>query len=115
MLKDDPPEQLIAAIRTIAGGEALLSPAVTRRVIRQFTRRPRPTPPPGLDELTAREMDVFRLIARGHSNAEIGAELSLADTTVKTHVTERAAQARTSATGSRPSCSRTRPGSSKSG
>ncbi len=87
VLKDDPPEQLIAAIRTIAGGEALLSPAVTRRVIRQFTRRPRPTPPPGLDELTAREMDVFRLIARGHSNAEIGAELSLADTTVKTHVT----------------------------
>ena len=88
VLKDDPPEQLIAAIRTIAGGEALLSPAVTSRVIRQFTRRPRPSPPPGLEELTAREMDVFRLIARGHSNAEIGAQLSITDTTVKTHVTK---------------------------
>jgi len=87
VLKDDPPEQLIAAIRTIAGGEALLSPAVTRRVIRQFARRPRPTAPAGFEELTARETDVFRLIARGYSNAEIGAELSLADTTVKTHVT----------------------------
>ena len=87
VLKDDPPEQLIAAIRTIAGGDALLSPAVTRRVIRQFARRPRPAPPAGLEELTARETDVFRLIARGYSNAEIGAELSLADTTVKTHVT----------------------------
>jgi DNA-binding NarL/FixJ family response regulator len=87
VLKDDPPEQLIAAIRTIAGGEALLSPAVTRRVIRQFARRPRPAAPAGFEELTARETEVFRLIARGYSNAEIGAELSLADTTVKTHVT----------------------------
>src|SRR3954462_13632760 len=62
VLKDDPPEQLIAAIRTVAGGDALLSPAVTRRVIRQFTRISRSTPPTEFDELTARERDVLRLI-----------------------------------------------------
>jgi DNA-binding NarL/FixJ family response regulator len=87
VLKDDPPEQLIAAIRTVAAGEALLSPAVTRRVIRQFTRLPRPSKPEGLDELTERELEVFRLIARGLSNAEIAAELFITDTTVKTHIT----------------------------
>ena len=65
VLKDDPPEQLIAAIRTVAGGDALLSPAITKRVIRQFTRIPRPAPPAALAELTAREHDVFRLIALG--------------------------------------------------
>jgi DNA-binding NarL/FixJ family response regulator len=87
VLKDDPPEQLIAAIRTVAAGEALLSPAVTKRVISQFTRAPRPAPPPGLDELTERELEVFRLIASGLSNAEIGETLFISDTTVKTHVT----------------------------
>jgi DNA-binding NarL/FixJ family response regulator len=87
VLKDDPPEQLLAAIRTVAGGDALLSPAITKRVIKQFTRIPQPTPPKQLDDLTERELDVFRLIARGHSNAEIGQELYISDTTVKTHIT----------------------------
>ena len=87
VLKDDPPEQLLAAIRTVAGGDALLSPAVTKRVIKQFTRIPRPAPPRQLGELTERELDVFRLIARGLSNAEIGQELYISDTTVKTHIT----------------------------
>ena len=87
VLKDDPPEQLIAAVRTVAGGEALLSPAITRRVIRQFTRMPRHAPPKELDDLTERELDVLRLISRGLSNAEIGQELFISDTTVKTHIT----------------------------
>ena len=87
VLKDDPPEQLLAAIRTVAGGDALLSPAITKRVIKQFTRTTRPTPAPQLAELTERELDVFRLIARGLSNAEIGQELYISDTTVKTHIT----------------------------
>jgi len=87
VLKDDPPEQLIAAIRTVAAGDALLSPAVTKRVISKFTRAPRPAPPAGLDELTERELEVFRLIASGLSNAEIGETLFISDTTVKTHVT----------------------------
>ena len=87
VLKDDPPEQLLAAIRTVAGGNALLSPTITKRVIKQFTRVPRPTPAPQLAELTERELDVFRLIARGLSNAEIGDRLFISGTTVKTHVT----------------------------
>jgi DNA-binding NarL/FixJ family response regulator len=86
-LKDDPPEQLLAAIRTVAAGDALLSPSITRRVIRQFTERHRRPPPPSVTSLTEREMDVFRLISRRMSNAEIGRELFIGDTTVKTHVT----------------------------
>jgi DNA-binding NarL/FixJ family response regulator len=87
VLKDDPPEQLIAAIRTIAAGDALLSPAITKRVIRQFTRIPRPAPPKALGELTAREQEILRLIASGLSNGEIAQQLYISDTTVKTHVT----------------------------
>src|SRR5687768_15969485 len=87
VLKDDPPEQLIAAVRTVAAGDALLSPTITKRVIKQFTRIPRHAPPKEIDELTAREREVFHLIAAGHSNAEIAQELYISDTTVKTHVT----------------------------
>jgi DNA-binding NarL/FixJ family response regulator len=87
VLKDDPPEQLLAAIRIVAGGEALLSPAITKRVIEKFTRIPHPQPPKELGELTERELDVLRLIARGLSNAEIGQELYISDATVKTHIT----------------------------
>ena len=87
VLKDDPPEQLLGAIRIVAGGDALLSPGITKRVIERFTRMPQPTPPAELDELTERELDVFRLISRGLSNAEIGQELYISEATVKTHIT----------------------------
>ena len=87
VLKDDPPEQLLAAIRTVAAGDALLSPTVTKRVIAQFSRLPRPSPPQAFDELTAREREIFRLIANGYSNTEIAKELYIGETTVKTHVT----------------------------
>jgi DNA-binding NarL/FixJ family response regulator len=88
LLKDSPPEQLVSAIRIVAGGEALLAPSVTSRLIDAFarTRARRQAPPPGLDELTARELEVFGLVARGLSNAEIAAALVVGDTTVKTHV-----------------------------
>lgn len=87
VLKDDPPEQLIAAVRTVAAGDALLSPAVTKRVIKQFVRVPRPAPPRELEELTDREREILQLIAAGLSNAEIGERLYIGETTVKTHVT----------------------------
>ena len=87
VLKDDPPEQLIAAVHTIAAGDALLSPAVTKRVIQHFTRLNRHAPPRVFESLTTRELDVYRLITRGLSTAEIGRELFISETTVKTHVT----------------------------
>lgn len=87
VLKDNPPEQLISAIRVVAAGEALLSPSVTQRVINHFTRRPKIAPPSGFKDLTERELEVLRLVARGFSNAEIGTELYIGDTTVKTHIT----------------------------
>ncbi|HEV2786181.1 MAG TPA: response regulator transcription factor [Solirubrobacteraceae bacterium] len=87
VLKDDPPEQLLAAVRTVAAGEALLSPEVTKRVIKQFGRLPRPSTPQGFDELTAREQEIFRLIAGGLSNAEIAEALVITDSTVKSHIT----------------------------
>jgi len=87
VLKDDTPEQLIAAIRTVADGAALLSPTITKRVIQKFARTPRPAPPKELDELSEREQEVFRLMAQGLSNGEIAQELYISETTVKTHVT----------------------------
>jgi DNA-binding NarL/FixJ family response regulator len=88
LLKDVPPEQLAAGIRVVAQGEALLAPSITRRLIQEFAAASPtpPTPPPGLSELTARELEVFRCVARGLSNAEIAAELIVSETTVKTHV-----------------------------
>ena len=85
VLKDDPPEQLLAAIRTVADGAALLSPAVTKRVIRQFTRIPRPTPPKEFHELTAREQEVLARIADGKTSKAIAAELGIALRTVNSH------------------------------
>ena len=87
VLKDDSPEQLIGAIRTVAAGDALLSPTITKRVIEKFARMPRPAPPKELDQLSEREREVFRLMARGMSNGEIAGELYISETTVKTHVT----------------------------
>ena len=88
LLKDSPPEDLVRAVRVVASGEALLAPSITRRLIEEFARRPpeaRPTPP-DLDGLTGREMEVLNMMAKGLSNSEIAARLSVGDTTVKTHV-----------------------------
>ena len=89
LLKDVRPEQLADAVRTVAAGDALLAPAITRRLIEQFVRRPPPgaAKAPELERLTDRELDVLVLIARGLSNSEIAAALFLTEATVKTHLT----------------------------
>ena len=89
LLKDVPPEQLVAGIRAVASGESLLAPSVTRRLIQEFVRRPPNavrTPPQELASLTAREVEVLRMMAQGRSNAEIATEVFVSETTVKTHV-----------------------------
>lgn len=88
LLKDAKREQLAAAVRTIAAGESLLAPAITRRLIEDFCKRPPPTAglPDAVSHLSERELEVLRLLARGLSNTEIAAQLYLGDTTIKSHV-----------------------------
>jgi DNA-binding NarL/FixJ family response regulator len=87
LLKDTRREDLIHAIRTVAAGDALLHPMLTRRLLERFTRAPRlASQGQGLPELTARENDVLRLVARGHTNTEVAAELFVSESTVKTHL-----------------------------
>jgi DNA-binding NarL/FixJ family response regulator len=88
LLKDTPPEQLCWAVRNVAAGNALIDPTVTRRLVLRFAAAARVTDatPDRLKELTARELDVLRLIARGRSNAEIAADLVIEESTVKSHV-----------------------------
>jgi DNA-binding NarL/FixJ family response regulator len=88
LLKDVPPEDLVTAVRTIHRGDSLLAPSITRRLIQEFARRPQPGHVPSeVEELTEREREVLRLIARGLANGEIARQLVLGETTVKTHVT----------------------------
>jgi DNA-binding NarL/FixJ family response regulator len=89
LLKDTPADRLLDAVRVAAAGEALIAPSITRRLIADFARASRPPAdgvPPALAELTAREIEVLRLVARGLSNAEIANELVLGENTIKTHV-----------------------------
>ena len=87
LLKDARRDQLVHAIRTVATGDALLAPALVRRLVEDFCRRPPPGgPPPAVAELTQRELEVLRLVARGLSNREIAKELFLGEATVKTHL-----------------------------
>ena len=95
LLKDVDPSELVHAVRVVARGDALLAPAITRRLITQYVHRPAPTTgsPAALAALTDRELDVLRLIARGLTNAEIAAELYLSPATIKTHVARLLAKA----------------------
>lgn len=88
LLKTTPPRQLVAAIEAVAAGDTLLSPEITRRLLEEYVRGPAPGAgrPPVLEDLTDREVDVLRLIAHGHSNAEIAALLYVSEPTVKTHI-----------------------------
>jgi DNA-binding NarL/FixJ family response regulator len=86
LLKDMPGPQLVAGLRAVASGDALLAPAVTRRLIEEFAAVRHAPVPPGFEELTARERETFMLVARGLSNAEIAAEHVVGEATVKTHV-----------------------------
>lgn len=89
LVKDRPPEEFVAAVRVVAGGEALLAPSITKRLIRDFASRRDPQKPPdALVSLTAREQETLMLIAKGLSNAEIGAQLFLSEATVKSHVSK---------------------------
>jgi DNA-binding NarL/FixJ family response regulator len=87
LLKDVMPEDLIAAVRVVAAGDGLIAPTITKRLIEQFARTAPPSaPPPGLSDLTPRELEVLTLVARGLSNRELAAELVISEATVKTHV-----------------------------
>ena len=89
LLKDVRPEQLAESVRVVAGGDALLAPVITRRLVEEFVRRPPPgsRAPDVLTELTDRELDVLKLVAQGLSNTEIGSTLFVTEATIKTHVT----------------------------